>query len=309
MKANSEFVGAVVAFASFVSMSVVSLWSVSSYLVIPFAQETARHPVASQWWFRPLVAVSLVLLAWEILRRMRRRWVNRCVGGPVVSGTARVLGVTKKFFDDFFLEDAVTYRVEVQVDASGRESFNVMRHKLFGKRPAVGEVYPVELSADDPTRFRVLWDEPMSSLPPPPVAKVGRTSFIATIAPIAVILFMLAVPLYFYGKEHPDNPPDPRTEAIVIEACQGSVKKQLNDPGGVEFSDWAAPHVSDGPNGYAPGSLPYHPKVGDTMYHARGYVSQKNGPGGDAAKRIYDCDAVVAKSGDVQVLAWATDRG
>jgi len=45
------------------------------------------------------------------------------------------------------------------------------------------------------------------------------------------------------------------------------------------------------------------------MYHARGYVSQKNGPGGDAAKRIYDCDAVVAKSGDVQVLAWATDRG
>ena len=24
---------------------------------------------------------------------------------------------------------------------------------------------------------------------------------------------------------------------------------------------------------------------------------------------IYDCDAVVAKHGDVQVLAWATDRG
>ena len=58
-----------------------------------------------------------------------------------------------------------------------------------------------------------------------------------------------------------------------------------------------------------PGASWYHPKVGDTMYHARGYVSQKNGPGGDAAKKIYDCDAVVAKHGDVQVLAWATDRG
>ncbi len=217
MKANSEFVGAVVAFASFVGMSVVSLWSASSYQVIPFAQETTQHPVASQWWFRPLVAVSLVLLAWwtgNFLRRMRRGWVNRRVSGPLVSGTARVLGATRKFLDDFGVDDAVTYRVEVQVDVSGRESFNVVRHKLRGKRPDVGEVYPVELSADNPARFRVLWDNPMSSLPPTPVSKIGRTSLIATIAPIAIILFILALPLYFYGKKHPDNPPDSRTEGV-----------------------------------------------------------------------------------------------
>jgi len=108
--------------------------------------------------------VSLWLMA-------RASWAQRRVRGSVVNGTARVLGVKRNLLESAsnaltFESDArsdYSYRkVKLQVDVPGREPYDATRSSnFFFKRPAVGQVYPVEVSAADPTRFRVLWKKPI----------------------------------------------------------------------------------------------------------------------------------------------------
>ena len=157
-----------------------------------------------------------------------------------------------------------------------------------------------------PAALTALPPAPGAPIPLPPVraSNVGRIIVIVSgLVIIALILLIgLASTLLHAGKNHPGSP---ELQASVISACQGAVKQQLNDPGGLEFTDWSA-HASDGRDLFAPSSSPYSPNAGDTMYHARGYVSQKTGPGGHAGRKIYDCDAVVRKHGDIVVLAYPT---
>ena len=106
----------------------------------------------------------------------------------MVNGTARVLGVERNLFET--ASDAAvildhpgsssvgasssldTYRVvNLQVDVPGREPYDATRNgNFFFKRPAAEQVYPVEVSAANPTRFRVLWNKPI----PGPVSPIEQ---------------------------------------------------------------------------------------------------------------------------------------
>ena len=158
----------------FGAMSVGAFWSASAYLFMPFVQETTQQPPVSRW----RLFVLLVVLACAMVplwHMARASWAQRRVRGPVVNGTARVLGVKRNLFETasdatVILDMSVdrssvgsssldSYRaVKLQVDIPGREPYAATRSgNFYFKRPAVGQVYPVEVSAADPTRFRVLW--------------------------------------------------------------------------------------------------------------------------------------------------------
>ena len=154
----------------FGAVSVGAFGSASAYLFIPFVQETTQHPPVSRW----RVVVLLVFLACSMVSlwlMARASWAQRRVHGPVVNGTARVLGVKRNLLES--ASDALTFEnnasryysyrvVNLQVDVPGREPYDATRNgNFFFKRPAVGQVYLVEVSAADPTRFRVLWKKPI----------------------------------------------------------------------------------------------------------------------------------------------------
>ena len=152
---------------TFSAMSLGSPWCVSPYLVIRFPQETTQHLADRAWWLWPVLAVAAFVVVYSIAALLvyaKTGWDNRRVGGPVVSGTARVLAATTTLLIVPKLGKRL-YRLEVQVDIPGGEPFDVTRHKFWGlfSQPAapVGVVYPVEASTGNPRRFRVLWDTPI----------------------------------------------------------------------------------------------------------------------------------------------------
>ncbi|SKQ12443.1 hypothetical protein [Mycobacteroides abscessus] len=102
------------------------------------------------------------------------------------------------------------------------------------------------------------------------------------------------------GPTAPYTPSPETMERSIIEACQGSVKKQLKDPESARFSDWKAWTVT---KGTPMGGLTYAPELGDKFYSSGGMVNAKNSFGGYAGNKAYICDGVFSHDGSTYAHA------
>lgn len=80
--------------------------------------------------------------------------------------------------------------------------------------------------------------------------------------------------------------------------CEGSIKKQLKDPGSAQFSN---EQVNASPTATPPATL--NVSAGDHYYIVIGMVNAKNSFGGYTGNEAYGCDAVLRKNGDTEGIA------
>lgn len=124
---------------------------------------------------------------------------------------------------------------------------------------------------------------------------------IARIAPIATGC-MLAAVIVSGCSTAPDGDTPYIAEANAKEACENSVKNQLNDPGSAQFSQEQVTKRPD--HQYTPpATLEESAAATDHFYIIVGMVNAKNQFGGYVGNEAYSCEAVVHQNGDATGIA------
>jgi hypothetical protein len=152
-------------------------------------------------------------------------------------------------------------------------------------------------------------------LPPLPPKKNGRLKPLLIIGGLLFAMFIFK-PLFAGHKSESSSSstttsstPTKRSispkvlELDFINACQGSIKKQLKDPDSAKFGDdWTAWPVTK-PS--ADTKLPsgYNPAGGDKQYSGGGSVNAKNSFGGYVGNAPYLCEGYVTSDGSANAYA------
>lgn len=94
--------------------------------------------------------------------------------------------------------------------------------------------------------------------------------------------------------------------AAVIDACQRSVKSQLQEPGSAKFTDWKASIVVryDEPRR----DRDFTQDNGEKRYSAGGNVGATDGVGAYVGTQAYVCDATVTQEGEVRAKAYLIEN-